>query len=137
MTTPATPDLVVHLDEEADAYFTDFSEGFLAGLAWLKTHPTRDEAHKIASLHMEIRVGDDQEWSSFWHDADMFPTFVPHMEGEGYLTVINGPAHTAAMKADPEIAFPYTIEWERAWHFHSESGFWQGVVQAVYVGINQ
>lgn len=133
--TPINCDLV-HLDEETSGYFSDFVEGVQVALDWLKTHPTREEAQKIADLHMEIRAGGDGDFSSYWHNADLFPTFVPFMEKDGSLQVIDGPAHSAAMKADPEVGYPYEIPWVRAWHFHSENAFWQGTIQAVYTAIN-
>ncbi|MEU4225824.1 hypothetical protein AB0F17_16140 [Nonomuraea sp. NPDC026600] len=133
--TPISPSLV-HIDDAADDYFADYAEGAQAGLAWLKTHPGRSEAQQIADLHTEIRAGGDGESSGNWHNCEIFPTFVPFMEREQHLTVINGPAYSAELAADPEVAYPYTIEWERAWFFHSDSGFWQGICHAIHHALN-
>ncbi len=127
---------IVHADDEAVSFFDGYVEGIQAGLDWLKTHPTREEARKIADLHMEIRAGGEGESSSYWHNCDIFPTFVPHMERERHLTVINGPAYSTECAADPNIAYPTRIEWERAWFFHADSGFWQGVCHAVHQTLN-
>ena len=133
--TPISPALV-HTDDETVSYFDGYVEGIQAGLDWLKTHPTRSEAQQIAQLHTEIRAGGDGESSGYWHNADIFPTFVPFMEREQYLTVINGPAYSAECAADPNIAYPTRIEWERAFFFHSDSGFWQGLCHAVHYAID-
>ncbi|WP_157251050.1 hypothetical protein [Nonomuraea typhae] len=128
---------ILNVGKEAHDYITEFNVGLQTALGWVKTHPTQQEAQRLADIHMEIRAGEDGDWSTYWLDASLYPTFLAYLEQAGQgVEVLHGPTYTAQRKAELGNAWKSDIPWERTWYFHSESAFWQGVMQGVYIAVN-
>lgn len=131
--TTTTPNLHFQLHDDGRMWLQEYADGFRAGVQWLASAPTKDEVHRVARIHIDLRDGGITGCDSLALDADHFPALLAFLHDGPYQREIeDGAAAMAAINARQGTHYP---AWpDRCFHISFDEAYLLGLSAACYAG---